>query len=463
MTGSRYVKAPEPLEEVRPLYEAVLKVLSGAMTVTQAAESVDLSRLRFQTRMHRGLNGLLEALAEKPRGRRPTPEAEQALKEEVQRLRQENAELTERVESIVRMMGATSEWMRKGLQSAARNRKMRPSAETAVSDADDDEPAKRLQFATELRGVGVLEPLASAAVGVSAPTTRRWRQRKRAGAPLRRKRGPRPGLIAPSEAKARAEEVLTKVRGCIGAATLAAASGLSRRAAAAVKAEQLTQWEQERRREAVRVSLVPDVVRGFDAIDVKGRPVLVSVDGAVPYRTSIKVAHRYDTQAVASAVARDFAQHGAPLVWRVDRWKAHVTPPVLEVLAHHQVLLMHGPPRHPRFYGQLERQNREHRAWFDALGANEDLESECELMREAFNELVPRRTLAWRTAGERWREREKVAVDRRELAQEVEERVKRMKEQEALRVAYPGLIERLAIQAALIKRGLLRLTKGGWC
>lgn len=26
------------------------------------------------------------------------------------------------------------------------------------------------------------------------------------------------------------------------------------------------------------------------------------------------------------------------------------------------VLVLHGPPHHPRFYGQLERQNREHRA-----------------------------------------------------------------------------------------------------
>lgn len=362
MTGSRYMKAPEPSDEVRPLYEAVLKVMSGAKTVTEAAELVQLSRVRFLTRMHRGLNGLLDSLAERPRGRKPVPESEQALKDEVARLQKENAELTMKVEAIARMMGATSDWMRKGLQSAARNRKSKPTAESAVSDADDDEPARRLEVIAALRGAGILTPLASAATGVSAPTARRWNHRKRAGKPLRRKRGPRRRDVTPAEAKARAEQVLEQVRGCIGAATLARAAGISRRAAAAVKAEQLTQWEHQRRGEAVRVSVLPDVVRGFDAIDVSGVSVLVSADGALPYRTSIHVAQRYDTAAIAEAVARDFAEHGAPLVWRVDRWKAHVTEPVRAVLRAHQVLLMHGPPRHPRFYGQLERQNREHRA-----------------------------------------------------------------------------------------------------
>lgn len=465
MTGSRYVKTPEPSEEDRPLYEATLKVISGAMTVTEAAASVGLSRVRFQTLMNRGLNGLLDSLKPQTRGPKPTPEREQALRREVEELRADNERLTKQVQASARMMGLASDYMRKGLERAPRSPRTRPTAETAVSDADDDEPAKQLEVVMELRTKGVAAPLACAAVGVSAPTARRWRQRKRQGVALRLKRGPRQGAVAPVEAKARAEQVLTDVRGCIGAAPLARASGLSRRAAAVVKEEHLTASELERRREAVRVSVVPDVVRGFDAIAVGGVPVLVSADGAIPYRTSMHVAERYDAAAVAEAVASDFAHNGAPLVWRVDRWKAHVTGPVLEVLDQHQVLLMHGPPHCPRFYGQLERQNREHRAWFDELGRCDigRLRGECESMREAFNELVPRRTLAWRTAGAAWRARDKVRVDRRELAQEVEELKERLRKQEALRVAYPGLVERLAIQAALINRGLLRLTKGGWC
>jgi hypothetical protein len=463
MAGSRYVKTPEPNEEIRPLYEAVLKVLSGAMTATDAAQSVALSRERFKSRMNRGLSGLLDSLADQPRGPKPTPESEQALRAEVERLEKENEELVRQLEALSRMMGATADYVRKGMQKATRRQRSKPSAESAMSESDDDGPARALAVVNELTASGVPARLACAAAGITGATARRWKQRQGDGAPMRRRRGPRPEVIVPLEAKARAEEVLDAAHGCIGAAPLAVASGLSRRTAAAVKAEHLTRKEHERRSEAVRVSVVPGVIRGFDAMDVKGVPVLVSAEAGMPYRTSICVVESYDSASVAATVARDFALNGAPLVWRVDRWKAHETEEVLKVLAEHQVLLLHGPPRHPCFYGQLERQNREQRAWFDAMAPGTCLRTACESMREAFNELVPRRTLGWLTAGQAWRARAPVMVDRGELKLDVEERVRKLREQEALRVAYPGLIERLAIQGALIDRGLLRLTKGGWC
>lgn len=465
MTRSRYVKAPQPPESARPLYEAMMKVMSGAMTVTEAAASVGLSRLRFQTRMHRGLHGLMEALEDQRPGRKPTPEAEASLREEVQQLRQENAQLTRQVQASARMMGVASEWMRKGLQASSRRRKTKPTAEDAVSESDDDGPAKALDVVDGLRATGVRAPLASSAVGVSAPTTRRWLRRRREGVPLRRKRGPQRRAPAVAEVKSHVEAVLEQARHCVGAATLSRMAGVSRRTAAVVKAEVLTHREAQRRQVSVRVTTLPGVMRGFDAVDVNGVPVLVSADAALPFRTSIEVAHRYDTESVAAAVARDFSQHGAPLVWRVDRWKAHVARSVLEVLQAHQTLVMHGPPHCPRFYGQLERQNREHRAWLDSIGpcSGGQLVSECESMREAFNELIPRRTLGWRTSGSLWRTRQELQIDRAQLAAEVEERKQRLMREKALRVAYPGLVERLAIEAALIARGLLRLTKGGWC
>lgn len=465
MTGSRYEKAPEPSEAVAPLYEAMLKVLAGVMSVTEAAASVGLSRVRFQTRMHRGLAGLMAGLEEKPRGRRPTPEAEASLRAELRQLQQEKARLEAQVAATARMMGVASEWMRKGLAATPRQRRAKAPAEAPVSESEDDGPARRLEVVASLRAEGVPAVVVHALVAASAPTLRRWRRHREQGRPLRRKRGPRRGHGPHADGRARASEVLRAARGCIGAAALGRAAGLSRRVAAAVKADEATRREAERRAGATRVRVEPGVVRGFDAVDVGGAPVLVSADGGLPYRTSICVAARYDSDAVAAAVEADFERHGPPLVWRVDRWKAHVTPAVRAVLARHGVLLMHGPPHCPRFYGQLERQNREHRAWLDALGPCDamQLKAECEAMREAFNELVPRRTLAWRTAGELWRARVEVTVDRRELQEEVEARRNKLVEQEALRVAYPGLVERLAIEAALTNRGLLRLTKGGWC
>ena len=84
-------------------------------------------------------------------------------------------------------------------------------------------------------------------------------------------------------------------------------------------------------------------------------------------------------------------------------------------------------------------------------------------MHWAFNELVPRRTLGWRTAASEWRSCSKPEVDRDELSDEVNERRRKLDEAGVARRSHSGLSERLAIEAALINRGLLRLTKGGWC
>jgi hypothetical protein len=467
MTRSRYVKAPEPTPEVAPLYEAVLKILSGQLTVTAAAESVGLSRLRFQTLMHRGLSGLLEGLSQQPRGRRPTPETEKALLEEVAQLRQENRQLTKQVAASARMMGVASEWMRKGLKSASRQTRTRPTTEetTSPNDSEEDAPARRLAAVDVMKEQGVVSPLAAAAVGISVATARRWRARREKGEPLCSKRGPQPADGPRPEAKAKAAALLVQVRGCMGAVALAKAASLSRRDAAGVRAEVLTKLESDRRSAATRVEVLPGVVRGFDALMAGKTPVLIAADGAVPYRTWLRPAPAYDSASVAQAIARDIELNGAPLVWRMDRAKAHTTPEVLEVLNHHHVLLLQGPPRCPQFYGQLERQNRDHRAWLKWMGrlTYKELERECAQMLEAFNELVPRRTLGWRSAAEAWRSCPKPSVDRVLLANEVEERRRKLEEDELIRSGHSGLAGRLAIQAALINQGLLRLTKGGWC
>ena len=533
MTRSRYVKAPEPPPELQPLYEAVMKVLAREWTVTQAAQAVGLSRLRFQTRMHRGLNGLLEALADQPQGRKPMRESERLLREEVVALQKENHHLANQVNSTVRMMGLATEWMKKGLKSAGRQSGARPTEAPPANESEDDSgaaaqleqvrelkvgvpaplmvpktafwgtaPAEggpwlppgttnltpdragvppvsrpasesendkraavRLEHARELKVAGVSAPLAAAALGVSASTVRRWVARQHAGEVLVRRRGPSPSSALPGTATAKAIAVLEELKGCIGAAPLARVSGLSRRCAGRVKAEAKTRAECDRRAETTRVKVEPGVIRGFDAVMLGKLPVLVAADGAINYRTSVMPAVRYNQDAVAIALAADFEKNGAPLVLRLDRAKCHTAPKVRDVLTAHGVLVLQGPPHCPRYYGQLERQNREHRSWLDALGklSMGQLGSECEQMRIAFNEVVPRRRLGWQTAGVVWRSCTMPNVNRRELAAEVEERKQRLEEDEAVRGGHPGMAERLAIEAALIKRGLLKLMKGGWC
>lgn len=465
MTRSRYVKAPEPPPELQPLYEAVLRVLAREWNVTQAAQVVGLSRLRFQTRMHRGLTGLLEALANQPQGRKPVPETEKLLREEVEALRRENQRLEAKVNSTVRMMGLATEWMKKGLKSAGRQSGAPTEAPPANESEEDSGAAAKLEQVRELMAAGVTAPLAAATVGVSAPTVRRWSARRESGSALSRKRGPTASCASPVAPTAAAIALLERLKGCIGAAPLARASGLSRRCAGRVKAEVRTRLECARRINATRVMVQPGVIRGFDGVMMGKLPVLVFADGAVSYRTTVVPALHYDEEAVAIALAGDFERNGAPLVWRVDRAKCHTAPKVLQVLTAHQVLLLQGPPHCPRYYGQLERQNREHRPWLDALDEPtwDELAAACEQMRVAFNELVPRRRLGWRTAAAVWRTCSMPNVNRREFAEEVNERRKRLEEDEAVRGGHPGLAERLAIEGALINRGLLKLTKGGWC
>src|SRR5688500_13367468 len=80
---SRYTPAPEVPPEVAPLYAAVLSVLSGQATVTDAADGLGTARNHFQTMMHRGLAAMVEALQPRPSGRPATrSERERQLEQE---------------------------------------------------------------------------------------------------------------------------------------------------------------------------------------------------------------------------------------------------------------------------------------------------------------------------------------------------------------------------------------------
>lgn len=191
------------------------------------------------------------------------------------------------------------------------------------------------------------------------------------------------------------------------------------------------------------------------------RFLLFSADGAVQYRTSVFACEHYDGTSVTTAARRDFAANGPPLVWRVDRAKQHEDPRMLDLLDREKVLLLHGPPRHPQYYAQLERQNREHRAWLDELGcvSPDELEEAAKEMRKTFKDTWPRRILGWKTASAVWNARPPVDIDRDELREEVRDRAARLQRDNQLR---PDQAERFAIEAALTRRELLQRSVGGW-
>jgi len=243
--------------------------------------------------------------------------------------------------------------------------------------------------------------------------------------------------------------------GMVGAASLArSVGGVSRRAAGRIKRDELAAVERERKAECDHVQITrAGVVRGFDAMYLNAGFALITADAHVPYRTSAHHVPRYDAESVAMALADDFTCHGPPLVLRLDRATCHDAEPVASVLRAFGVLALHGPAYHPLYYGQLERQNLEHRQWLNLHHASDPLLS---TMTTALNRLWRRPTLGWRTAEEVWISRPPLDDDRDELHDEVRERAARRR---AEGIA-PDMATRLAIEQALVTRGYLRITTG---
>lgn len=307
--------------------------------------------------------------------------------------------------------------------------------------------------------------LAAAVIGVHRTTLARWRRREEQGEPVVYQRGPGERPVGPATV-GRVASLVRELRGLVGAESLRRSiGGLSRRAAARIKRDTLTQMERDRRAEAQHVTVTePGVLRGFDAMvlssDSEIQYLLVAADGSVPYRTSWATVPCYDGRAVAAFLERDLRQNGAPLVLRLDRARQHATQPVLELLASHKVLLLHGPAHRATFYGQLEPQNREHRGWLAAPG---DASQSLQAMIDALNSKWRRSTLGWRTAAEAWIARRPLSVDRAELQEEVKERAARVRHGGWLRGKPADFADRVAIEQALTRRGLLRREIRGWC
>ena len=79
------------------------------------------------------------------------------------------------------------------------------------------------------------------------------------------------------------------------------------------------------------------------------------------------------------------------------------------------------------------------------------------------NEHWRRATLGWCTAGEVWRHRPALHVDRNELANDVGERAVRITRKLGSTPSVRDLAWRLAVKQTLVNRGLLRVETGGWC
>ncbi len=480
---STYTPAPSVPEEIAERYVVVSAAMSGAMTVSEAARRLQLSRNHFQTLMHRAQTAVLEAITPGLPGRPPKSDREKELEVELKRLQRESARLEHELSLSAKMLGAVSDLMHQRSTSRATSRQAKTktkstSSSTSTPATTPDPPGEEpdgdlrkvtLEWAEALAREHATLQVAARAVGVSATTVSRWRRRVRRGEPLACRRGP--STHSPPEvARSVVEREVRATRGLVGAAALARATGTSRRFAATVKAETRTAMERERQSACERITInEPGVLRGFDQKwmpTTEGlKPVLVCADGAIPYRTHIVLADAYNESEVLHALEEDFEANGAPLVLRLDRARVHRTPRVDGLLRRHRVLRLHGPPRMPRYYGQLERQNREHEAWVAAgeLLTPRELARDLTRMRVALNDRWHRRTLQWRTAAEVWRARAPLDVDRYALALEVDRRAECILTARPTRTVDEDVARRFAIEHALESRGLLRRRGGTEC
>ena len=461
-----YTAAPEVPAEQSERLAMILEVLAGHRTVSEAARALGMSRNHFQTILHRALGSLVESITPQAGGRPARPKEVTELEAETERLRRENSHLKDQVSSTDQLLQAASGLLQ-GRIRPVRQARARKTKGGGDEDKGEGDP-RQLREIARMRERAVPAAFVARMAGVHESTVRRWNARQRLGQDAARRSR---AAILSAHAVGRAADLVRELRGQVGAASLSrSVAGLSRRQAACVKAETLTQMERDRKAALTRVCVsVPGVVRGIDGIYLRAAGArvhaLIAADAAVPYRTFVRAGARYDAKLVATTLASDIESNGAPLVYRLDRAMAHDGAEVRELLDAHDILLLHGPPHCPRFYGQLERQNREHRAWAAELEQLpiDEIEPRLLSMLRAVNGLWRRRTLGWKTAHEAWTERPELVVDRAQLRQEVIERAAWIGRQLQRRGKPADLAQRLAIEQALQNRGYLRQTIGGWC
>jgi transposase-like protein len=461
-----YTPAPQVPAPMSERLEMIMEVLAGRRTVTEAARTLGMSRNHFQTILHRGLAGMVESITPQPSGRPGKPKEMLELEAQLERLKRENAHLQERVGTTDRLLEVASGLLQ-GRIRPARQSRTRKTAALGDEDKGEAEPARRRDRLAGIEGMrrcGLTASFAARVAGVHEATARRWRREE-----------PRPSrrlcrLIDPA-ARAKASELVRALKGQVGADCLRhSVAGISRREAARVKACTLIEMERSRKAALTRVRVsVSGVLRGMDGMHFHAADgcvhALITADAAVAYRTHVTAGKHYDASLVARTLAADIEANGAPLVYRLDRAWAHDAQLVRELLEAHEVLVLHGPPHCPRFYGQLERQNREHRAWEDELASlrSDEVEPRLRQVLEAVNSKWRRRTLGWKTASEVWNARPILDVDRKALRQEVIEKAARIGRQLQRRGKPADLAQRLAIEQTLQTRGYLRQTIGGWC
>jgi hypothetical protein len=465
---STYENQPEVPPGLKQRFDVIRAVIGERMTISDAAKQLDIARVNMQTLVHRAEAAIIEALQPRPTGPTPLPETEKKLEARVEQLEKQNEKLHKQLMAADDMMMAAGEIIRslRGLppessRTSSSRSKRSPKKPSSSDDEPEPEPPTQAILQAGLQRLRTSRhdaPRAARLLGVGVKTLRRWLARLLDGAPLARRRGGT-RRHGPPASEQRVRDTVISLHGLVGAESLArSVDGVSRRRAAELKHEALTELERVRKAECARVEITePGVVRGFDAMHLLSGFALNAADACVPYRTSCAHVGTYDAEHVAALLRADFQAHGAPLVLRDDCARCHTAPAVLSVLDEFGVALLQSPPYYPQYNGQHERQNREHRAWLAwCERTSDDMQTELDRMKSALNERWLRRTLGWKSAAAVWQTRRSFDDERDSFLDDVDERAARLREQ----ALDQRLAMRLAIEQALTQKGYLRVTPG---
>lgn len=106
---STYTPSPEVPEELAPRLAAILQVLSGQKSMSEAAREMNLSRNHFQSILHRSVAAMLETLTPKEPGRQPRSEELTQMQRQLKKLERENGRLRRRVEATDELIQVAGE------------------------------------------------------------------------------------------------------------------------------------------------------------------------------------------------------------------------------------------------------------------------------------------------------------------------------------------------------------------
>jgi hypothetical protein len=114
--------------EARRLAAAILEVLGGARSPSDAADALGISLPRYYLLEARALSGLIEACEPRPLGRVRSPESElAAVQNDLERLKRENARLAALVRVAQRTIGLAAPPPPKPSADGKKKRKRKPT------------------------------------------------------------------------------------------------------------------------------------------------------------------------------------------------------------------------------------------------------------------------------------------------------------------------------------------------